>query len=323
MPVRILSRSDVEKSIDMKGAIEAMRSAFAQISNGGAELPPRVGVETPLGVTLSMPGFLPDEEALAIKVVSVFEGNRAQGVSAINALVLVLDAQTGLPRAIMDGTYLTALRTGAASGLATDLLSLPTADVVTVFGAGVQARTQLQAVRAVRDIREVRIVARTSESAEAFAAELEGVQAQVYSDARLALSGAHIVCSATTSRVPVFPGDAVEPGAHVNGAGSFTPEMIEFDAEFIQRATVIVDERTAAMAEAGELIAAARAGLFDPSVDIHAELGEVVLGLREGRTSPHEITFFKSVGNAAQDVAVAHRVLEHAESHGVGTLVEL
>lgn len=322
MPVRILSRDDVERSLGMTDAIQAMASAFAQVSDGRAVMPTRIGVETPSGFTLTMPGYLGEEAALAIKVVSVFEGNSAKGLPAINALVLVLDATTGVPRAVMDGTHLTALRTGAASGLATDLLARPGAEVVAVFGAGVQARTQLQAVRAVREIREVRILARSPESAEAFAAEVEGVSVRAYSEAAEAIAGAHIVCAATTSRIPVLAGDAVEPGTHVNGVGSFTPGMIEFDADLLVRAKVVVDEREAAVAEAGELIAARDAGLFDPEEDIHAELGELVLGLREGRTSPDEITFFKSVGNAAQDVAVAHRVLAHAESHGIGTLVE-
>src|SRR5690606_12939754 len=171
-----------------------------------------------------------------------------------NAVVLLLDADTGLPLALLDGTWLTALRTGAASGLATHLLAREDASVVALFGAGVQARTQLEAVRAVRDIREVRIVSRTAGSAQRLASELDGVAVHVLDDAAAAVRGADIVITATNSTTPVFPGSALEPGAHVNAVGAYTPEMRELDDDAMRRAVVVVDSREAALAEPGDLV---------------------------------------------------------------------
>jgi len=222
----------------------------------------------------------------------------------------------------MDGTWLTALRTGAAGGLAADLLARSDASVVTVFGAGVQARTQLEAVRCVRDIDEVRVVSPVREESEAFAAEVDNVTVRVVDDPAEALAGADIVVTATNSSVPVFDGGLVEPGTHVTGIGSYTLEMREVDTELIRRARVFVDELEGAMAEAGDIVGPIRDGDLTEEV-ILAEIGEVARGAYPGRTSPDDITFFKSVGNAVQDVAVASRVLEVAEAEDLGTLLEL
>ncbi|MFQ5341437.1 MAG: ornithine cyclodeaminase family protein, partial [Anaerolineae bacterium] len=213
-------------------------------------------------------------------------------------------------------------RTGAGSGLATELLAREDAEVVAVFGAGAQARTQLEAVRTVRPIREVRIVSRTRESAQQFVDEIEGVEARVLDDRSAAVRGAGIIIAATTSSTPVFDGRDVEPGTHINGIGSYTPEMQEVDATVVQRAKIVVDQREAALAEAGDLIIPIRQGLVR-AADIYAELGEIVNGEKAGRTSDDEITFFKSVGNAAQDVATARWVLRAAEERGLGTVVAL
>lgn len=322
MKLRILSASDVRSAIDMRQAIEAMREAFGQLSAGQATVPLRTPVETEKGLTLFMPAYLRGTGDLGAKIVSVYPDNPTLGLPTITAAVVVLDSRTGRPLALMDGTYLTALRTGAASGLATELLAHPEAQVVTVFGAGVQARTQLEAVRAVRSIREVRIVARTQASAERFAAELGGVRVRVMDDRRAAVRGAEIVIAATTSATPVFDGRDVEPGTHVNGIGSYTPEMQEVDATLVQRAKVVVDSREAALAEAGDLIIPLRQGLITED-HIYAELGEIVIGAKPGRTADDEITFFKSVGIAVQDVVAARWVLKAAEQKGLGTVVEL
>lgn len=306
----------------MGEAIAVMRDAFVAVSAGRADAPLRTPLETDGGVALFMPAHLPDTGALGAKVVSVFEGNARHGLPAVNALMLMLDATTGLPRLVCDGTHLTALRTGAASGLATEMLARDDAAVVTLFGAGAQARTQLEAVRAVRPIREIRIVSRTAASAERLAAELDGVDVALPGDRSAALRGADVVIAATTSATPVFDGAAIEPGAHVNGIGSYTPEMQEVDAALLERATVVVDAREAALAEAGDLLVPIRDGRFD-AADVHAELGEIVSGARPGRRSTEEITFFKSVGVAAQDVAIADRVSRTAEARDLGTVVEL
>lgn len=322
MKLRILTAADIRVCLPMSGAIEAMRTAFAQLSSGEAVVPDRIAVSTEEGISLFMPGYLPREGHLAAKVVSVYAGNPSVGLPVIQGVVLVLDSHTGLPVALMNGAYLTALRTGAAGGLATELLAVEDASVLAVFGAGPQARTQIEAVRAVRPIREIRLVSRPTEGARILADELEGVDVQVFEDPERAVLGAQVIATATDSRKPVFPGRAIGEGVHVNAIGAFTPEMAEVDGDLISRAKVVVDLRATVMAEAGDLVQAIEGGAFTLE-SIHAELGEVVNGERTGRESPREITLFKSVGNAAQDVAVAGRILDAAIEQDVGTLLEI
>jgi ornithine cyclodeaminase len=325
MQILILSGSDVRAAIDMHGAIDAMREAFAALSEDRATVPVRLPLETSHGVTLFMPASLRGAgsgEVAGAKVVSVNPGNADAGLPVIHAVVLALDPVTGQARALMDGTWLTALRTGAVGGLAADLMARPDASVVTLFGAGVQARTQLEAVRCVREVREVRVVSPSGVSADALVAELEGVAARRVDDPDEALIGADIVIAATSSATPVFDGSRVEPGTHVTGVGSFTTEMREVDSALITRARVIVDQRSAILEEAGDIVGPIRDGIVDESVMV-AEIGDVVLGRVPGRTRPDQITFFKSVGNAVQDVAVAARVLETAEREGLGLRVEM
>jgi len=322
MNIRILSAADIRACLPMSGAIDAMRTAFAQLSSGEAVVPDRIAVSTEEGISLFMPGYLPREGHLAAKVVSVYAGNPSVGLPVIQGVVLVLDSHTGLPVALMNGAYLTALRTGAAGGLATELLAVEDASVLTVFGAGPQARTQIEAVRAVRPIREIRLVSRPTEGARILADELEGVDVQVFEDPEKAVLGAQVIVTATDSRKPVFPGGAIGEGVHVNAIGAFTPEMAEVDGDLISRAKVVVDLRATVMAEAGDLVQAIESGAFSLE-SIHAELGEVVNGECTGRESPREITLFKSVGNAAQDVAVACRILDAAIGQDVGTLLEI
>lgn len=322
MQIRILSAADVRASIDMPEAIDAMRDAFGELASGRATVPLRVGLETGHGVSLFMPAYLEQSGDAAAKVVSVMPGNADRGLPVIHAVVLVIDPVTGRPVALMDGTWLTALRTGAVGGLAARLLSRSDSKVVALFGAGVQARTQLEAVRAERDIREVRVVSRTRASATALVAELEGVSASVVDDPHRAIDGADVIIAATSSSTPLFDGSLVAPGTHVTGVGSFTTEMREVDTALVTRARVVVDQREAVLAEGGDIAGPIADGAVDESV-IAAEIGDIVLGRAEGRTSREEITFFKSVGNAVQDVAVAARVLARAEREGRGVVVEL
>jgi ornithine cyclodeaminase len=326
MKLTILTGEEIRQLVPMADAIDAMASAFAQLSSGRAVIPLRTQVDAERGVALFMPGYLKDTRVLGGKIVSVFADNAKVGLPVVTAAVLLLDSSTGLPRALMDGTTLTALRTGAASGLATRLLSREDASVLAVFGAGAQARTQVEAVRAVRPIREIRIVSRTRASAERFAAELRSGESAprvvVTENPAEAAAGADVLVAATPSATPVFPGDRVKPGAHVNGVGSYTPQMQEVDESLVTRARVVVDTLGGALAEAGDLIIPLRKGLMGEE-DVATELGQVVLGTRPGRTRPDEITFFKSVGNAAQDLAVAALALEAAERGGVGREVEL
>jgi ornithine cyclodeaminase len=275
-----------------------------------------------------MPAYLEDTDELGMKMVSVFSGNIEQGLPIINALVALIDPVTGLPLAILDGTYLTALRTGAASGAATELLARPDAETVAILGTGVQGRTQLQAVSTVRSIERVLVFDTREGAAEAFRAEMGEAgppiprRIEVASTAKEAITEADILCTATTSSTPVFSDSDVKPGCHINAIGSFTPQMQELPEETVSRALLVVDSREAAWAEAGDLIIARKRGLITEA-SIHAEIGEIVAGTKPGRTSSDQVTLFKSVGNAVQDVSVGARILEEAKKKGLGTMVEL
>ena len=322
MRIRFLTGADVRAAISMPEAIEAMADAFGQLSDGRARVPLRIHQETDSGVTLLMSAYLPDAQDVGVKIASVYPDNVQQRLPLIHALIVLLDSRTGAPSALMDGAYLTALRTGAATGLATRLLARENAAVVALFGAGAQARTQLEAVRAVREIREVRLVSRTPQSARHLAAELSDVEVRVMENRSSAVRGADIVIAATNSSSPVFDGRDVGPGTHINGIGSYAPTMQEVDVTTLQGCKIVVDSREAALREAGDLIVPIREGRLTPE-DIAAELGEIVNGQKPGRISDAEITFFKSVGNAAQDTAVANRVLATAEARGLGSCFEM
>ncbi|MCH2465243.1 MAG: ornithine cyclodeaminase family protein [Gemmatimonadetes bacterium] len=317
-----MSSDSVRAAIDMPVAIDVMREAFGALAAGEATVPVRVVLETSHGVSLFMPAHLKERDSAGVKIVSVNEGNAQSGLPVIHAVVIVLDTLTGCPIALMDGTWLTALRTGAVGGLAADLLARKDAATVALFGAGVQARTQLEAVRCVRDITEVRVVSRTTKSAQDLVGELSGVDAISLDDPDEAVAGADIIITATSSSTPVFNGALVGPGTHVTGVGSFTTEMREVDATLVERARVIVDHKEAALEEAGDIVGPIRDGLISEDV-IAGEIGDIVLGRIAGRTEPEEITYFKSVGNAVQDVAVAARVLSVAEAEELGEIFDL
>ncbi|MBK7598757.1 MAG: ornithine cyclodeaminase family protein [Acidobacteria bacterium] len=311
-----LSREDIISALPMSEAIEAVRAAFIELSSGTAEVPVRTALEIQKhdGVTLVMPGYLGGMDALAIKVVSVHKSNQALGLPVIHGLVIVIDPRTGEPLAMLEGSSLTAIRTGAASGLATDLLANPDASIVAIIGAGAQARAQLTAVCSVRQIRIARIFSRSPEKTDVFIDEMRNqpgssIEFIHAASAAEAVRDADIVCAATTSSTPVFNGSDLKPGAHINGIGSFTPQMQEVDFTTLKRASkIVVDSHAAAMEEAGDLLIAIDQGIITRN-DIYAEIGEIAAGRKKGRESRDEITFFKSVGNAALDAAAAARVI--------------
>jgi alanine dehydrogenase len=325
--IRILSGTQVRQSLSMRGAIDAMRSAFGQLSAGEAVVPLRAAVESESGITLVMPALLRRSGDLAIKIVSVYPDNAKRNLPLIQGVVTAMDAETGAPTGLIDGAALTALRTGAASGLATELLALQGIHSVALFGAGIQARTQLEAVCTARAIESVAVFDKFPEAAERLAREMAGTgpmpdDIRVATSPTDALAEATIVACATTSVDPVFDGNDLVPGMHVNGVGSWQPTTREFDETTIRRGKLFVDQREAAWEEAGELIMARDAGIITES-HVHAELGELVNNTRTGRESKEEITLFKSVGVGAQDAAVATAILQAAEEKGVGTVVEL
>ncbi|HET6597885.1 MAG TPA: hypothetical protein VFG81_19825 [Anaerolineales bacterium] len=330
MTMLLLNATEIRKALPMNEAIEAMKHAYASLSRGSAVVPLRTRLSIPNSEALSlfMPAFVNTQQgdALAIKVVSLFPTNPARGLPFIQAAVLVLDPETGRAIALLEGSSLTAIRTGAAGGAAIDLLARKDSKVAAIFGAGAQARTQLEAACTARQIETAFIVARHTENAQAFADEMKetGLITQdirVAQSPREAIEYADIICTATTSSEPVFDDEDVKPGTHISAVGSYTPEMQEVPAETLRRAKIFVDSRSASLEEAGDLLQPIRAGFFDES-HIRGELGEVVLGECPGRESADEITYFKSVGIAVQDAMAAQVALANARSMNIGTEVE-
>ncbi len=335
--MKILTRSDLQKCLTMRDTIDAMRDAFAQLTSGAADVPLRVGLSAGDGVSLFMPAHLRDTGALGLKVVSVHTGNGARGLPTILALVTLVDAETGAPLALMDGAYLTAMRTAAGSGLATEFLARPDATVAAIIGAGAQGRAHALAMCTVRPITELRVLDQFAANAQALAAEVRAqsqAAVRIVSSAHEAVAGADIICCCTTSPTPVFDGHDLKPGAHVNAIGAYTPDTRETDDETMRRVNrIVVDSRATVAHEAGDLVIPIIAGIIRES-DIYAELGELALGRKSGRPSTgstgsptgsghDEITLYKAVGNAAQDMAAARAAFAAAQRMGLGVEVDL
>ena len=311
----VLARSQVEELLDLDALLEAIAAAHADLSAGLASMPPRIAALVPeqeglLGV---MPAYLPSA-GLACKLVSLFPRNRDRHTH--QAAIMVFDPANGTPVALMDGTYITATRTAAASALATRLLAREDASVLAVLGSGVQAHSHARAVSRVRDFTEVRIAARDRAKADALAAELGGRAVASWQEA---LDGADVVAATTHTVEPVVRREWLSPGVHVNSVG-LNPSGREVDAATVAEALLVVESRASALAPppAG---APDLAGVSPESV--HAELGELVRGDKPGRTDPDQITLYKSVGVAVQDVAAAALVLEAARARRIGTEIDL
>ncbi|MBA2759231.1 MAG: ornithine cyclodeaminase [Chloroflexia bacterium] len=324
----VLTRNDVRQLVPMTDAIELMKLAFRELSAGRAESPLRSVVPVAEGaVTLLMPAYVPAANALGFKVVSVFEGNRDKDLPTISAMVCLLDESTGAPMAIISGAYLTALRTGAVSGSATDLLARDDARNLVVIGAGAQGVTQAAAVAAVRPIEKITVVDLSEDSLERYRGQIAEDwpelldRLETSSDASV-VAQADVICTATTSRKPVFSDRDVKPGTHINAIGAFTPEMQELPEETVARATIVVDQVEAVLEEAGDFIIPINKGTLERR-RIERELGQIVAEEAPGRTTVDEITLFKSVGNAVQDVTVARWAVERAIDTGAGQQVSI
>lgn len=329
--MRILSAQDVAAALAMDQAVELVGRALAEFSQGHTDVPERIHVSIPerSATTLAMPALAGRLGALGIKLVSVFPQNPRAGKPTITGIYNLLDAATGEPIAIIEASSLTALRTGAVAGLGTKLLAREDARTAAIIGTGVQALAALRAMLSVRQLTEVRLYNRTPAKAEAFAAmarqlpEAAGVRITVASAADYAVRGADVVLTATTSDTPVFSGDAVAPGMHINAIGAFRPTMREVPAEAVVRAAkVVVESRSAALAEAGDLLIPMSEGRFRAE-QIYAEIGEIYAGNRKGREHRDEITLFKSVGHAVMDVVTAKAIYDQAVIRGLGKEVDL
>jgi ornithine cyclodeaminase/alanine dehydrogenase-like protein (mu-crystallin family) len=262
---------------------------------------------------------------MGLKVVSVFPSNAKKGIPTLSAQILLFDAESGQTRALLDGTLITALRTAATTAVASKYLARPDAETLGVFGAGVQAKSQIEAHCDLRRMRYIQIFDPDIDKAESLAHHVGQMlgpasECMVVKDPSDILLTSDIIITATTSRVPVFDGAGLRPGVHINSIGSYKPHVREVDDETIRRSRIVVDSYEHALKEAGDIVIGLERSIIRKT-DIVAELGELVLGRKHVRTAPDEITFFKSVGLAVQDLAVAQKVLEKAEHNGVGLVV--
>ncbi len=302
------TEADIRRKVSMTQAIALMKEAFVQLSNHKAVVPVRtvIPTDTQEGRVLFMPSYSPAFNLFGLKMVSVFNKNAGEGLPVIQGNMLIMDGKNGSPLATIDAEYLTALRTGAASGLATDLLSRKDSEVLTIFGTGAQAETQVEGVLAVRRIKKVIVFGRDRERTASFCNRMRDKYTIEILTATSPdqLTQADIICTATTSTTPLFASQHLKAGTHINGIGSFTASMQEIPEEVIKRSWLVVDHYESALKEAGDVVIAIQKGVIDKN-HLRAELGEIIMERNAGRTLHDQITVFKSVGNAIQDLAIA------------------
>lgn len=328
--LKIISGAEARRLVNMAQAIQAVKEAYIQLSQGNTVIPLRTSVEVKKhsGVSLFMPAYLESKQALGAKIISIFPENKKKKLPTIHALVVYLNAKTGKPEAVMDGTYLTALRTGAGSGVATDLLARPDSKTAAIFGAGVQARTQLLAVCTVRKIQKVWVYDCQAETLHNYIQEMKNYgpplpeQILPADSPSQAVQGADIICTATTSSTPVFEDKDLKPGVHINAIGSFSPDIQEIPSETVVRSQLYVDSISACLEETGDLILPLNQGLIKKE-HIKGEIGEVAAGKIPSRQSNHELTLFKAVGVAVQDTGIARLIFQKAQQKGLGQDLEI
>ena len=308
----VLTRAQVRELLDVGLLLDALERAFTELSAGRASVPPRIAASTERGLLAAMPGYATG--VLEAKLVSVFPDNNAAGLPSHQATIAVFDDETGTPLALLDGTEITAARTGASSAVSTRALARDEARVLAVLGAGVQGRSHIEAARRARDFEEIRVASRNAEHARALAEEVGGVAFDSFEEA---VRGADVVCACTDASEPVLNAEWLGPGTHVTSVGA-SREGPELDRATVTAGLLVVESRVAFEpypAGAHEL-----QGL-DPESAV--ELGEVLAGTREGRTSPEQITVYKSMGHAVEDAAAAGLVYRRAREQGIGSEVEL
>jgi ornithine cyclodeaminase len=328
--VLLLSRAEIEELLDLDELIDALGSAMADLSAGRASVPHRVGALVPEreGLLAAMPGYTPSAGVLASKLVTLFPGNAGTAVPTHQAVIAVFDADNGTPAALLDGTAITAIRTGAGSALATRLLARENAATLAILGTGVQARSHARAVVRVREFEELRVAGRDRAKVGALAEELSGeldLAVTAASSWEDACDGADIVCATTHALEPVVRRQWISPGTHVTSVG-YNVKGREVDDATVLDSLVVVESRAAALAPApagsNDLLQPIERGLIDAD-HIHAEVGELIDGQRPGRTSAEQITLYKSVGVAVQDGVAAALVLRGARKRGAGREVVL
>jgi ornithine cyclodeaminase/alanine dehydrogenase len=322
-----LTKEDVVRVIDMRDCIDVVEKAFAELASGTAVLPLRIGIAPPGGVSLYMPAYLKQMGALACKVVTVYKDNPTQhNLPTTIGKVLLQNPETGEVTCIMDGGYLTAVRTGGVSGVATKYLArTDKGQVAGILGAGVQAKMQLWAMATVRELSRAYVYDISAGALSAFITEMSpklGLEIRAASSPEQIVAEADLICTASSSSTPLFEGSLVRPGTHINGIGSHSPGARELDTAIIKRSKVIADSVEACLKEAGDIMIPLKEGAISPA-HIHAELGEIVLGRKPARVNAQEITLFKSNGLAIQDAAAAKLVYDRARQAGIGQDVVL
>ena len=321
----IVSHDEVERLLPMASCIDVMAHALGALAKGDALLPLRQVLRLAGGVNAfaSMPAVL--GEAIGAKIITVFPGNDATPYESHIGVVLYFENVNGKLLAILDASSITAIRTAAVSGLATRLLARSDASDLCILGTGVQAMTHLEAMRCVRPISRVRVWSRSPHKGHEFAARARakfGLQVDVCNDAEGAVRDAHIVCTTSASRAPILSGDWLSPGVHVNAVGANMATARELDTNAVVKARLYVDRRESAMAEAGDFLIPRDEGAID-NTHILGELGDLVLGRVAGRRTADDITLFKSLGLAVEDIASARFIYDNARTGGAGTWVSL
>jgi len=323
MNILVISHADVVRLLPMEVCIDVMADALRVMSRGGAVLPLRSMVWTldRTGMIGLMPGFLDQPTSLGLKVVSIFPGNHAAGYDSHQGVVMLFETKHGSPIAIIDASSITAIRTAAVSGVATRALARPGASDLAILGSGVQAASHLAAMRAVRPIKRVRVWSRNRDNAQRFA-DASPVAVEVMATPRAAVDGADLICTTTAAREPILEGAWLAPGAHVNAVGACFAVTRELDTAAVARARLIVDRLESALAESGDFLIAKAEGAVGND-HIVGELGDVLLDRIAGRRSNDEVTLFKSLGIAIEDLAAAHYIYTQALATGSGVSVPL
>lgn len=332
MEILILREEDILKAVDIKDIIEADKEALKNYSDGGSDIPLRTVIDVDKdssSTAIFMPGFIKDKNALGMKIIDIYPDNIEKGLVTSPSTMILIDNDNGFVKAILDGTILTRLRTGAVSGAATEVLANEDAKSFLLIGTGGQAGTQLEAVLAVRDIEEAYVFDVNYERAEAFAKEMNE-KLKDYGAKILAIKGldevlgdVDIITTVTTSKKPVFDGNKVKKGVHVNSVGSYTPDMQETPPELLIKAgKIFTDTKEGVIEEAGDVIIPISEGKISKEKVAH-ELGDLLLGREVGRESKEEITWFKTVGFAGLDLVAGEKVYQLAKEKGIGTKIEM
>jgi alanine dehydrogenase len=326
MPL-LLDENDIRSLLTMPDLIAAMRPAMIDYSSGRAQQPLRTVLPLAGNTAFfgSMPASLPDPAAVGTKLVTVFASNHARGLPSHLATIVLFDPETGALMAVLDGRYITEARTAAVSALSADVLARRDAGILAILGSGVQARSHLEALKCVRTLREVRVWSPTESHRAAFAREMEpraGVPVIAVDSPAHALEGADLIVAATASTTAVIDAADVPAGAHICAVGACRPTHRELGGHLVARSRLFVDSRIGAAAEAGDLVLAQREGLIGPD-HVAGELGELLAGRVSGRESDTEVTLFKSLGMAVEDVAAAHLAYSRARERGCGQQVAL